>query len=121
MANRIGSANAWMYLLLGDPDMQIRIKNPKEIKFKIPDLVRICRFCDLPVQVLDEVGNPIVNALVGIYKEDIKGRQEIAANAYTNTEGKVVLSYSALTTGNLLIAAEDGRGNAVLSEIPVKQ
>ncbi|MCR6653259.1 MAG: C25 family cysteine peptidase [Cellvibrionaceae bacterium] len=121
MANRIGSANAWMYLLLGDPDMQIRIKNPKEITFKIPDLVRICRFCDLPVQVLDEVGNPIVNALVGIYKEDINGRQEIAANAYTNTEGKVVLSYSALTTGNLLIAAEDGRGNAVLREIPVKQ
>lgn len=121
MANQIGSDNAWMYLLLGDPDMQIRTTNPIKINFKIPDFLQICRFCELPIQVIDEIGNPIANALVGIYKENLGGKQETAANAYTDKEGKVTLTYSALTDGNLLIAAEDGQGNAVLNEIPVKQ
>lgn len=120
MASQIGSSNAWMYLLLGDPDMQIRTTNPKKITIKIPE-IRICRWCEIPVRVVDEGGNPIANALVGLYKEDGSGNEEIATNAYTDKEGKVTLNYTALTTGNLLLAAEDGLGNAVLKEIPVEQ
>lgn len=114
-----GDNNAWMYLLLGDPDMQIRTDNPLRIIIKIPELIRICKFCDLKIAVVNELGRPVENALVGLYKEGSRGIEEVAINGYTSAEGEVALSYSALTSGEMLVSVEDGKGNALLQKVPV--
>jgi len=123
MASLIGSENAWMYLLLGDPDMKIRTKNPLSIQIKIPDLVKICKFCELPIQVLDPKGLPMSNTLVGLWKpaaRDLPNQPaETWVNGYTDANGYVSLPYSALTGGKLYYTAEDEYGNAVFDAIPV--
>lgn len=35
----VGSGNAWLHLLLGTPDMQIRRHNPNSIEFTIPEFI----------------------------------------------------------------------------------
>jgi len=117
--NSLGDNNAWMYLLLGDPDLQIRTENPVSIVLEIPDFVAVCKFCDLKLEVFNKYGDPLRNALVGLYKAGPKGIEEVATNAYTDRKGQVSLNYSALTTGEMLIAVEDGKGNAVLEKIQV--
>ncbi|MCU7927110.1 MAG: hypothetical protein KZQ97_11800 [Candidatus Thiodiazotropha sp. (ex Dulcina madagascariensis)] len=123
MAALSGSDNAWMYLLLGDPDMKIRTKNPIRFELKIPELVRICRFCELPVQVFDVRGNPLSNVLVGLWKPGAKNLPnqpgETWVNGYTDHNGELTLPYTALTTGKLYFAVEDEYGNAVFDAIPV--
>lgn len=123
MAANIGSDNAWMYLLLGDPDMKIRTRNPLSIQIKIPDLVKICKFCELPIQVFDPKGNPMSNALVGLWKPAARELPnqpgETWVNGYTDANGHVSLPYSALSGGNLYYAVEDEYGNAVFDAIPV--
>ncbi|WP_316367066.1 C25 family cysteine peptidase [Candidatus Thiodiazotropha sp. CDECU1] len=123
MAALIGARNAWMYLLLGDPDMKIRTKNPYTITIKIPELIEICKFCELPIQVLDEVGNPLPNALVGLWKpsqRDLPNMEgETWVNGYTDEKGLITLPYSALTEGELYYSVEDGAGNAVFEKIQV--
>lgn len=123
MAALSGSDNAWMYLLLGDPDMKIRTENPFKFVVKIPQWIKLCKFCELPVQVLDLRGNPVSNALVGLWKpstKDVPNQPgETWVNAYTDHNGTVSLPYSALTTGKLYYAVEDEYGNAVLDAIAV--
>ncbi|MCU7802733.1 MAG: hypothetical protein KZQ82_17615 [Candidatus Thiodiazotropha sp. (ex Lucinoma annulata)] len=123
MAALSGSDNAWMYLLLGDPDMKIRTKNPIRFELKIPELIEICKFCELPIQVFDMRGNPVSNALVGLWKPAEKGQPnqtgETWVNGYTDHNGNVSLPYSALTTGALYYAVEDEYGNAVFDKIQV--
>jgi hypothetical protein len=68
MAIQAGDHNAWLYLLLGDPDMNIRTKNPRAIEIRIPEYIAICKFHDLPIKVLNELGNPATDALVGLCK-----------------------------------------------------
>ena len=123
MAALSGSANAWMYLLLGDPDMKIRTKNPLSFELKIPELIEICRFCELPIQVFDVRGNPVSNALVGLWKpaaKDLPNQPgETWVNGYTDHNGYVSLPYSALTGGKLYYTVEDEYGNAVFDAIPV--
>ncbi|MEJ2464671.1 MAG: C25 family cysteine peptidase [Candidatus Thiodiazotropha sp.] len=123
MAALSGSDNAWMYLLLGDPDMKIRTKNPLSIIIKIPELIRICKFCELPIRVLDQRGNPIPNALVGLWKpagRDLPNTQgETWVNGYTDAKGAISLPYTALTAGELYYSVEDAAGNASFGKIPV--
>ncbi|MCU7906840.1 MAG: hypothetical protein KZQ76_13555 [Candidatus Thiodiazotropha sp. (ex Epidulcina cf. delphinae)] len=123
MADLSGSDNAWMYLLLGDPDMKIRTRNPVRFELKIPELLRICKFCELPVQVFDRRGNPLSNVLVGLWKPGAKNLPnqpgETWVNGYTDHNGKLTLPYTALTTGKLYFALEDAYGNAVFDAIPV--
>jgi hypothetical protein len=118
-----GSDNAWMYLLLGDPDMKIRTKNPLSIIIKIPELIKICKFCKLPIRVLDQRGNPIPNALVGLWKpagRDLPNVQgETWVNGYTDAKGAISLPYTALTAGELYYSVEDAQGNAVFDRIQV--
>ncbi len=123
MAALSGARNAWMYLLLGDPDMKIRTKNPISFSIEIPDLIEICELCELPIQVFDPKGNPVRNALIGIWKPGTPGvgerPDETWANGYTGRDGHVSLPYSALTTGKLYYAVEDEYGNASLGAISV--
>lgn len=120
MANSIGSSNAWMYLLLGDPDMQIRTNNLIDIQVFAPEWLEICRLCDIKISVTDKYGSPLRNSLVGLYKEDVNGKQETATNAYADDKGNVTLQYSSNSTGTMFLAVEDGSGNSVLQQIPVR-
>jgi hypothetical protein len=123
MAALSGSENAWMYLLLGDPDMQIRTKNPLNFTIKIPELIKVCRFCELPVQVFDPRGNPLANALVGLWKPAASSKPnqpgETWVNGYTDSKGFVSLPYSALTAGSMYYSVEDDLGNAQFNAIKV--
>jgi hypothetical protein len=123
MASLSGSANAWMYLLLGDPDMQIRTENPLNLTIEIPELVRICKFCELPIRVFDPRGNPVPNALVGLWKPAASGKPNIEGetwvNGYTDGKGRVSLPYSALSTGLMYYSVEDAQGNAEFNAIKV--
>jgi hypothetical protein len=123
MAALSGARNAWMYLLLGDPDMKIRTKNPLNIVIKIPELIKICKFCELPIRVLDERGNPIPNALVGLWKPSEKDRPNVEGetwiNGYTDEKGYISLPYTALTAGELYYSVEDRAGNAIFDNIQV--
>ncbi|MEJ2590913.1 MAG: C25 family cysteine peptidase [Candidatus Thiodiazotropha sp.] len=123
MAALSGADNAWMYLLLGDPDMKVRTHNPLSIHIRIPDLVRICKFCELPIQVLDPKGIPVANALVGLWKPAAGDKPnqpaETWVNGYTDANGKVTLPYSAISTGSLYYTAEDEYGNAVFDAVKV--
>ena len=123
MAALSGARNAWMYLLLGDPDMKIRTKNPLSIVIKIPELIKVCKFCELPVRVLDERGNPVPNALVGLWKPAAKDLPNVEGetwiNGYTDEKGSISLPYSAFTEGELYYAVEDAAGNSVFDKIQV--
>ncbi|MCU7880430.1 MAG: hypothetical protein KZQ66_02440 [Candidatus Thiodiazotropha sp. (ex Lucinoma aequizonata)] len=49
MAALSDSDNAWMYLLIGDPDTKIRTKNPIRFELKLPEVIEICKFSELPI------------------------------------------------------------------------
>ncbi len=123
MAALSGADNAWMYLLLGDPDMKIRTRNPLNLVIKLPELIPICRFCELPVEVFDPLGNPVANALVGLWKPAAKALPnqpgETWVNGYTDANGRITLPYSALTTGSLHFAVEDEYGNVATGAVTV--
>jgi hypothetical protein len=123
MAALSDTRNAWMYLLLGDPDMKIRTKNPHTLMIKIPEEIEISKFCELPISVLDELGNPVPNALLGLWKPAEQGRPnhegETWVNGYTDEKGSITLPNTALTEGELYCPVEDGAGNAVFETIQV--
>ena len=125
MAALSGSRNAWMYLLLGDPDMDIRRRNPISIEIWRPELYRICDFgdCRLELTVIDAAGNPIPGARVGIWKEDPSGRSEgeVFTNGYTDVNGRVELEAAAQTEGEIhfSVRLEGGDGAITTGVIPV--
>jgi hypothetical protein len=123
MAALTGSRNAWMYLLLGDPDMKIRTRSPSNIVIKTPESIKICKGCDLPIYVKDERGNPVRNALVGLWKPAVRdisgGAGETWVNGYTDKQGYIALPYTALTTGELFYSVEDTEGNSVFNWLQV--
>ncbi len=47
-----------------DLTKQVRTEN----RLKTPELIRICKFHELPIQVFDPRGIPVVNTLVGLWK-----------------------------------------------------
>ncbi|MES9972374.1 MAG: C25 family cysteine peptidase [Candidatus Thiodiazotropha sp.] len=123
MADLKDPQNAWMYLLLGDPDMKIRTKNPYTIKIEIPELIEICKLCELPIRVMDEHGKPLSNALVGLWKPAERSlpnmQGETWINGYTDEKGSITLPYTALSEGELYYSVEDGAGNAVFEKVQV--
>lgn len=115
-----GVENAWRYLLLGDPDLQIRRENPIDLQVLLPFELQVCELppCFLDVQVLDEVGTPVEEAFVGLWKGGAAG-DEVFSNGYTDASGSVTLAADPLTPGPLYYAVEDGRGNSVFAQLPV--
>ena len=121
MAAAEGEGNAWMYLLLGDPQMQIRRRNPLNIKFVLPEYVSICKGapCFLDISVLDEIGNPVPNALVAAYK-GLKESTEVLDNRYTDAKGHVRIPASPASTGEIQLTFRDPSGNTAVAKVPVK-
>ena len=105
MAALSGSDNAWMYLLLGDPDMDIRRRNPISISIWKPYIWRICKLgnCMLELIVSDAYGNPIPDARVALWKEDGTDQTdgEVFTNGYTDTDGRILLEAPAQTEGEI--------------------
>lgn len=123
MSTIVGDYNAWLYLLLGDPDMQIRRRNPISIVFTLPELIA---FGDKPIPIpvtIQVAGNPLEGVLVGMYRPSPTsgvpplGTQD---NGYTNASGQVTLAIVPGTVpGDILVSVEDGQGNSSLQSIPV--
>lgn len=119
MAAAEGADNAWMYLLLGDPQMQIRRRNPLNLSVIVRDYVAVCKDCFLEVSVLDAAGNPLPNALVAAYKGEGE-RAEVFANRYTDEKGFVKLPASPATAGTILVTAVDRAGNSAMAKVAVR-
>jgi len=116
-----GSGNAWMYLLLGDPEMRIR-RGPKvQFVLKLPDTVTLCPNgnCGLNIQVQDELGNPIPDLLVSAYKPGVR-LPEVLDNAYTDAKGSVLLPLKAQTVGEMILSVRDLAGNGQTQSIIVQ-
>jgi len=120
MAALSGSSNAWMYLLLGDPDMHIRRRNPKSLVLEGLEEILACRPpCGLFLTVVDEVGNPVPEALVGLWKPGPHGGDGVFVNRYADAQGQVTLEVPLASPGTLYYSAEDGEGNALFGSIEV--
>lgn len=122
MATLSGSGNAWMYLLLGDPDLQIRRRNPLKLKIDLDRQWRRCAGpCELILTVIDERGDPIAEALVGLWKPSARGGAEVFVNRYADRNGRVKLEVSPATAGKLFYSVEDGQGNSLFGAVDVAE
>ncbi len=124
MSDIVGSYNAWLYLLLGDPDMQIRRRNPITITFQVPELIEYNpELVPIPVRILVE-GVPLEGGLVGMYRTGPTGAPPVPLdqdNGYTDDMGQVILNLvpGELKGSQILLSVEDGQGNSAVGSIPV--
>ncbi|MCP4748647.1 MAG: hypothetical protein GY874_21300 [Desulfobacteraceae bacterium] len=121
MANIIGSANAWMYLLLGDPSMPIRRAFQPLWTIKLPDIIWAEKQFPLNVSILDENGSPVNDVLFSFWKEGENGMDEAFDNAYTDIKGSANFSIYCETQGYLNYSARNDSGNAVYGAIKVSK
>ena len=124
MADVEGSDNAWMYLLLGDPDLKIRRSAPPAWNLVIPEMLPVCGSgpCELTVEAYDEFGRPLEQVLVSAWKPapaGAKAGDEVFANRYTGTDGRATLAIEPATEGALALTVRDLDGNAFVYDIPV--
>ena len=123
MASLSGSANAWMYLLLGDPDMDIRRRNIINIFVWKPKIWFICQSTDCMLEFIlnKEDGSPIAGARVSIWKDDPNSDSdgEIFTNGYTDENGRIELEAAALTPGTIHYTILDGQGGSTRGQIEV--
>ena len=105
MSSLVNDNNAWMYLLLGDPDMDVRRRNPGVIRVQRPEAQTTCGplGCILDFQVFDEFDNVIPNALISLWKDDPYGQSngEVFTNGYTDSGGNLQLIANAQTEGEI--------------------
>lgn len=125
MATIMGSEdNAWMYLLLGDPEMTIRRRNPINWKITVPAEYKPCYGpgCFLNVTVLDEIGNPAPFVKVAAWKTSTADRfkNEIQSNRYTDKYGRAQIPVSGVTAGKLVVTLTDDAGNNATRTVVVR-
>ena len=105
MSSLVSDNNAWMYLLLGDPDMDVRRRNPGVIRIQRPEVQNTCgNFgCILDFQVFDEFDNVIPDALISLWKDDPYGQSdgEVFINGYTDSEGRLQLLANSQSEGEI--------------------
>jgi hypothetical protein len=122
--------NAWMYLLLGDPDMEIRTGPPTIWDIVAPPAIPPCGGGCPPVDitVLDDQGQPLEGVLVAAWKEGFVATSpnspamkvdELLDNRYTNASGQAQIPVSSMTEGTLFYTIQDEMGNTVLDSIHV--
>jgi hypothetical protein len=127
MAEAAGSDNAWMYLLLGDPDMQIRrVGLLQETPWLVStnDIVTCPGGdCSFEVIVRDLSGVPLPDVLVGAWKP-LAGAltgdaSDVHANRYTDASGVAAIPASPSTEGWLYFTVQDDVGNASFDSVYV--
>jgi hypothetical protein len=125
----VGPENAWMYLLLGDPDMQIRRRAPLNLAVDAPLQVGTCTEppCGVNITVLDYQGQPVPGALVAIFKPNesgagemaLLGGEEVFDNRYTDANGEATIPASPTTPGQIQYSVQDEAGNVAVGTIEV--
>ena len=131
MYSDAGDRNTWLYLLLGDPDLQIRRRPPKPWLVINNSVVSLCTSgqCQLDFQILDAgTGAPLANVLVAAWKPAAAaaggssiagGGDEVFDNRYTDANGIASLVASPTTTGSITFTVQDREGNASQGSIEV--
>ena len=122
MAAMTWDSNSWRYLLLGDPEMQIRRRNPLNLVLKVPEAMRICKIgpCFLDLSVFDEKGNPVPDVVVSAWKSGRRG-DEVLVNQYSNADGSVRLTASPKSVGVLKVTANTRLGDTASMAIKVQE
>lgn len=120
-----GLDNAWMYLLLGDPEMRIRRGGPLVLAPSFPDEIEQCipgpRPCDpLRIVVRDDFGRPVPEALVSVFKAGPNGQDEVLVTRYADPDGAVSLEIAPSSSGELHVGVRDADGNSSMDVIRVR-
>lgn len=112
--------NSWMYLLLGDPSMEIR-SDDGELDIVAPPEVEMCDpVCDLDFLVLDDTGTPVPNALVAVWKPGADPDvPEVLDNRYTDSSGMATIPLTPETLGTMYVSARDESGRLSTSTVEV--
>jgi len=138
MALETWDHNAWLYLLLGDPEMTIRRRPPGDLALLAPASVPVCSDppCWLDAQVMDDQGQPLPELIVSAWmptpppvvggdsgssggwnKQPPPGG--VQCNRYSDEEGKVRLPAEPGGGGWILLTARDDFGRVITDSVQV--
>jgi hypothetical protein len=115
-----GEENAWMYLLLGDPELRIRRGAALKLSLRVPSEIQLaCSTGPCPpisISLSDPSGLPVSGALVSIWKDG-----EVFDNHYTDASGVASFTVNARSPGMLYAAIRTEAGDSVATRaIPVR-
>jgi hypothetical protein len=138
MAAIVRPYNAWIYCLLGDPEMPIRRDNvPPPWAIFHPASVTPCSggACAIGVSVVDALGRAVPNAQVSLWKrpppppvappgvampaQAQATGDEVFDNRYTDANGQASIPAAPQTAGMIYLTVQDDFGNSQLDSIPV--
>jgi hypothetical protein len=123
LARNVGEQNAYMYMLLGDPQMIIRREIPSTMTVQRPPSLVLCPGggCLLDVRVTTSEGTPIEGAIVGAFKPGPgpDDPDEVLANRYTVVDGWAHVPVEPTTVGWLHLSIQDRGGSSVTDSIYV--
>jgi hypothetical protein len=118
--------NAWMYLLLGDPEMTIRRRAPGRMTMVLPERVSLCDSppCYLDVKMMDELGRPIPELIVSAWMPTPAPKKastddEVFSNRYSDPDGKAHLPAEPQSEGWILVTARDDFGRVISDWVEV--
>jgi hypothetical protein len=116
--------NAWMYMLLGDPEMKIKRLGALNWTVIMPEAIQVCPDgCGLTVEVYDPEGQAVKEALVSVWKRANNGKlasgDEVFTNTYTDAGGAASLIVSPSTEGTVEVVVRDLDGNVSTGSLPV--
>jgi hypothetical protein len=124
-----GMKNAYVYTLLGDPEMQIRRTVQAPWTVVAPGQVSVSPGGgEVSIHVVDGTGLPVVGALVSLWKPASgtaagatisSGVDEVAVNLYSGSDGFARLPVNPQTTGYIYMAVRDSAGNSAVDSIAV--
>lgn len=116
--------NAWMYNLLGDPDMDIRRAPPRSWTLFFPEVIDpACPDCPYEFGVIDEFGNPVENVLVSVLQIQAGSSRragDFQDNRYTDDSGAAALPLDGLVDGELRVVFRSLEGEVYNETIPVR-
>jgi hypothetical protein len=124
MVSAYDGDNAWMYLLLGDPEMKIKRVGALDWTVIMPEAIQVCPDgCGMTVEVFDPEGQAVQTALVSAWKRTNNGKlasgDEVFTNTYTDAQGAADLLVTPSTEGTIEVVVRDLDGNAYVGSVPV--
>ena len=131
----ISNRDAYLYYLLGDPEMHIRRYAPTSMVLMAPETVPLCTAppCWLDAQVMDGQGQPLPELIVSAWMPSPHTKQSSAmdsgkrqppvggvlSNRYSDIEGKVQLPADPGGEGWILLTARDDFGRVITDSVRV--